>query len=57
MMLCIAFVLEKALDRMVEAKPGEAPPRSRFGQGLMRRLVPGMSAHIQHQHPHAASGD
>jgi hypothetical protein len=56
MMLCIAFVLEKALDRMVEAKPDEPRAPSRVGHGFIRRLIPGMSASIQHQHPHTPPG-
>ena len=51
-MLCIAFVLEKALDRMVEAKPDEPSAQSRVGRGFLRRLMPGMSAQVRHHHPH-----
>ncbi len=49
-MLGLAFVLEKALDRMVDPKPGEKRPPSRLGKAIFRRVLPGLSAHVQHQH-------
>jgi hypothetical protein len=45
MMVSIAFVLEKVLDRMVEGRPQRAS--SRFGRGLFRRIV-SEAAHLQH---------
>jgi hypothetical protein len=54
MMLSLAFVLEKALDRMVEAKPEEERERAREGHGLLKRLMRGVSAHVQHDHAHTA---
>jgi hypothetical protein len=50
MMLGLAFVMEKALDRMVDPKPGEKRPPSRLGKAIFRRVLPGLSAHVQHQH-------
>ena len=48
MMLSIALVMEKLLERMVEGQQGR--PRSQWGQRLFRRLMP--SAHLRHDHPH-----
>jgi hypothetical protein len=48
MMLSVALVMEKLLERMVEGQQGH--PRSQWGQRLFRRLMP--SAHLQHDHPH-----
>jgi len=52
LMLSLAFVLEKALDRMVEDKPERE--RSQLGRRLFRRMVPSHSAHIEHR-PHQAA--
>lgn len=51
MMLAIAFVLEKALERMVE--PKDARKRSRLGQRLFQRFGP--TAHMRHHHSKAAA--
>jgi hypothetical protein len=48
MMAGVAFVMEKALDRMTEPRPDNT--ESRLGRGLMRRLLPSFSAHLQNQH-------
>jgi hypothetical protein len=50
MMLAIAFVMEKALDRMTEPSAGEKERPSRVGRSIFRRLLPGLSAHVQHHH-------
>jgi hypothetical protein len=54
MMAAVAFAMEQALNRMVAAKPDEPAPRSRLGQSVFQRLMPGMSAQLRHHHPHAA---
>jgi hypothetical protein len=50
MMASLAFVLEKALDRLTTPKAGERRP-SRLGGALIRRLVPGFSASLRHERP------
>jgi hypothetical protein len=45
MMVSLAFVLEKVLNRMVD---GKRAPASGFGRGLFRRVV-SEAAHLQHQ--------
>lgn len=44
----IAFVMEKALDRMVAKRPNDPTARSRLGARLIRRFVPAMQ--VNHHH-------
>ncbi len=48
LMLGIAFVMERAIDRIGEKRPERE--HSRLGRRLFRQFLP--TAHLEHQHAH-----
>jgi hypothetical protein len=50
-MVSLTFVIEKALDRLVEPRPErhQSHADGRARQTLFRRLIPGLSAHLYHR--------
>jgi hypothetical protein len=50
-MVGLTFVIEKALDRLVEPRPErhQSHTDGRARQTMFRRLIPGFSAHLHHR--------